>query len=220
MAHQLKHPMYLPRYLRPTPRVLSRARKHMRESLGDRLDAALSIGGWLADDEAAMLCYLARECPDGPIIEIGSFKGRSTVFIARGMKPSNTLFAVDPHEVILKATGATAWDVFNQTIDEWNLRPLVRVVREYSHHFRQSWTEPVAMAWIDGDHAYESARRDIDDWAPLVKPGGYLALHDTSPSHNESGSVRQAILDSEVLGRVGFRTVLELRNAWFMQRQG
>jgi predicted O-methyltransferase YrrM len=220
VSHQLKHPTFLPRYLRPTPRVLSLARRWTREALGDRLDAALAVDGWLAEDEAMMLCHLAHECPDGPIVEIGSYKGRSTVFLANGMKDSNTLVAIDPHEYVFKATGTTAWDAFNRTIDDWSLRPVVRVVRDYSHKVRSSWIEPVAMVWIDGDHAYESARRDIDDWAPLDKPGGYVAVHDTHPHYNNNGNVRRAIIESDVLECGGFRTLLELRNAWFMQRQG
>ena len=83
---------------------------------------------------------MAHICPQGPIVEIGSFRGKSTVFLARGMKHSNTLTAIDPHAMtesgkqiswkkrIDSLNGEaerqninTSWEAFNRTLRDWEI---------------------------------------------------------------------------------------------------
>lgn len=236
MASDVKHPTWLPRILRVPPRALRQARAFTRRTLGDTLDRALRVPGWLHPDQAALLCYGAHRCPDGLIVEIGSFKGRSTVFIAKGMKPTNRLHAVDPHlggTIGSRADVAAAkrlgtdnefkpdsWSVFNDTLDTWEIKDSVHIIRGYSHDARADWSEPIAMLWVDGDHRYDAVRQDIDDWVPLTCPGALMAFHDTHPNYGSDPgrSVRAAILDSGMLSSGQFETFLELRNLWMMRR--
>ncbi len=236
MASDIKHPSWLPRVLRPTPPRLRLARAFTGQRFGDDLPRAERIPGFLHADQAAALCHAAAICPDGPIVEIGSFKGKSTVFLGRGMKRSNSLHAIDPHistslgsrrdRAAARETGTdgappeTSWRTFNEILDTWKLTDRVHVIRGYSHEVRADWSEAIAMLWVDGDHSYEAVRRDIEDWLPLVVPGGFAAFHDTHASYGEdhTGSVRRAITDAALPTSGEFETYLELRNAWIFRR--
>ncbi len=238
MSSDVKFPRLLPRSLRPTPQRLVQARRFAEATFGDKLQSAHEIPGWLHADQAAMLCHIAHLCPAGPIVEIGSFKGKSTMFIGMGMKPTNTLTAIDPHLACsvgsradrkragIEGDAATAvdsqpsWERFHQTLRDWNLADRVTVARDYSHNYRPKWTGPIAFLWIDGDHTYEAVKQDIADWADLVVPNGFIGFHDTHHHYAGDGTVRRAIIDSGVLSQRGFSSYLELRNAWFMQRAG
>jgi hypothetical protein len=215
--------------VRPIPPRLREARDFTDEVFGETLAAARRIPGWLHPDQAAMVCHLARLCPDGPIVEIGSFKGKSTVFIARAMKKTNRLTAIDPH--LLTYAGderdldgryrneVTSWDDFQRTLHEWKLQDTVDVVRDYSHEVVKRWNAPIAFLWIDGDHREESVSRDIADWIDRVAPGGFAGFHDTHPGHAGHGGPRKALEKARFLADHGFETWLELRNAWFFRRR-
>ena len=236
MATDAKHPAWLPRAIRPTPSTLRRARAFTRSALGADLDKAHRIPGWLHPDQAAMLCYVAHICPDGPIVEIGSFKGKSTVFLGKGMKPTNTLHAIDPHIVTAigsrqdraaakragggNDSGDTSWSTFNNTLATWGIADKVTIIRAYSCDAQADFNDPIAMLWIDGDHAYEAVRQDIDDWVPLTMASGFVAFHDTHPKHlgYPGGSVLSAINDSGILESGGFQSFLQLRNTWILRR--
>lgn len=225
----VKFPSWLPRRVRPAPPRLREARAFTAGLLGESLEAARRIPGWLHPDQAAMVCHLARLCPDGRIVEIGSFKGKSTVFIARAMKTTNSLTAIDPH--LLTHAGderdldgryrneATSWDAFQETLREWKLRDAVEVIRDYSHGVVERWSDPIAFLWIDGDHREESVSRDIADWIDFVVPGGFAGFHDTHPRHAGHGGPRKALEKAGLLAGRGFETWLELRNAWFFHRR-
>ena len=236
MASDVKHPGWLPRALRPVPPTLKVARELIRRRLGENLSAAHRLPGYLHADEAAALCHLAEICPEGPIVEIGSFKGKSTVFMGTCMKPTNTLHAIDPHISVRigsrqdRATARkagtddgpreTSWHAFNEVLAKWNLTERVNVIRARSHDARADWNETIAMLWIDGDHTYDAVRQDIDDWTPLVAPAGFAAFHDTKSKYGRdlAVDVRRAIMDSAMTVSGEFETYLELRNLWIFRR--
>lgn len=228
-ATDIKYPTLLPRWARPVPVRLRDARAFTRRTLGDSFKAAKDLAGWLHPDQAAMICHLAHICPPGPIVEIGSFKGKSTVYIAHGMKDTNTFTAIDPHLSTLagsrrdrEATAdgeQTTWEPFNTVLRKWNITDRVNVIRDYSYNVRKTWNDPIAFLWIDGDHSYDAVKKDIEDWVDLVMPGGFLAFHDTHRDHAGHGGPRKAIHDTGVLSTRGFETYLELRNAWFMRKR-
>lgn len=242
MASDIREPAWMPRALRPAPPLLRDARATARRMFGDRLERARSIPGWLHPDHADTLCHLASVCPEGHIVELGSFKGKSTVFLATGMGAQRRMIAVDPHTLPLfgsrndraasdhsahEADAGHSWPVFLKTLEDWGVRDRISIERAFSYDFRQAFHEPIALLWIDADHSYAAVKRDIEDWVDLVMPGGYLAFHDTHPRRGhdlhqrgdaETRNVYDAITDSGLPDDRGFRTVLQLRNAWFMRR--
>lgn len=48
----------------------------------------------------------------------------------------------------------------------------------FSTEAAKGWDEPIDLMVIDGNHSVEAASRDLSDWAPMIRPGGHLVIHD------------------------------------------
>lgn len=146
-----------------------------------------SLEGLLAIQETQFLYNLATTAHR--VVEIGSFRGKSCVLMLEGAKAAgNTslhITCIDPHEPT--HFGSFTSDdntAFEQTIAARNFTARVTHLRmrssEAMPHFQASnHNTPIDILWVDGDHSYEGAKQDFADWAPLVKPGGIVAAHDT-----------------------------------------
>jgi hypothetical protein len=56
------------------------------------------VDGWMTPGQAATLFDAARRCaPAGSIVEIGSFRGRSTIVLASAAPDETQIVAIDPH---------------------------------------------------------------------------------------------------------------------------
>lgn len=134
------------------------------------------VPGWLGDEEAFALYELARGCTGrGAIVELGSWRGRSTICLALGSKdgPGVPVVAVDRH------TDKTFVD-FQENIRRAGIADLVRPIRATSDEAFAEFDEPIELIFIDASHKYEDVRRDFDQWVPLVVDGGTVAMHDTT----------------------------------------
>ncbi len=162
-------------------RALRRARIAL--SPGGRAHLRLhdSIQGQLAVEESRFLLHAARG--RRTIVEIGSYRGKSAAMLALGSAPAGHVTAIDPH-IRAEGAGTTAYcaddeHAFRQTMDRLGLAARVTHIVKASADARPDWPDtPIDLLWIDGDHSYEAVRRDLEDWAPLVRPGGILAAHD------------------------------------------
>jgi MMP 1-O-methyltransferase len=154
------------------------------------------VPGFLHPLEGFALSILAShgEGP-GEIVEIGSFKGRSTCFLAFGSKHANRgkVTAIDhfkgsaehqPGQTFADAdiarSGST-FGVFEENLRTHQLLDMVTAVKSSSVEAAKGWTKPVGLLFIDGDHAYEATRLDFETWSKFVPPGGYVAFHDVGP---------------------------------------
>lgn len=145
------------------------------------------IEGWLFDREAVLLYALAsRCCGRGCIVEIGSWKGKSTVCLAKGAEAGSRLkvYAIDPHVGSAEhhTEGATVWtlDRFRQNIRAAGAEDLVVPVVKTSLEAAGAFDQAVELLFIDGAHDYESVRQDFNVWSPKVVEGGVIAIHDTT----------------------------------------
>ena len=151
-----------------------------------------SIDGWLTDGQAAMLADAAAGCPpDGEIVEIGSFRGKSTIAAPSGACVASTIVAIDPHagndrgpqEIGGYADEAAADRVaFEKNLSAAGVRHRVRHVREFSDRAHGSVHGSIDVLYIDGAHRYRPARADIRDWGARVADGGELLIHDAFSS--------------------------------------
>jgi MMP 1-O-methyltransferase len=161
------------------------------------------VDGWLRNDEGVCLYDLARNCKgNGVIVEIGSWKGRSTIWLGRGSFSGTKakVYAVDPH------TGSTehkeyygkvnTYDEFAANIDKAELKSLVIPLVMSSQEAALGFTEPVEAVFIDGEHEYKSVRSDFELWSPKVIDGGYIAFHDTAAWRGVLKAVRELIYNS------------------------
>lgn len=132
----------------------------------------------------------ARDCPDnGHIIEIGSWKGKSSVFMAVEIINSNKQIKFDCidtwlgtandqcHKDIIKNINNKLFEVFLQNIKPVNniITPIRKTSEEASLLYED---ESVDIIFIDADHSEEAVKKDINLWLPKVKKNGILAGHD------------------------------------------
>lgn len=187
----------------------------LEAALNDAWTAAEKVPGFLLKDEARFLGMMAACAPrSGVIVEIGSFKGKSTVMLAKiaeryGLGP---VVAIDPHnfhnaelEEHRSTPEATSYDEFLRSIESAGVAPYVEVHRAFSTEVAKSWNRPIRLLWIDGDHSYAGAKADFDGFTPYVVPGGFVALHDAL--HEFPGPIRvfvEDILRSDRFGAAGF----------------
>jgi predicted O-methyltransferase YrrM len=146
-----------------------------------------TIDGWLNPKEARLLFELARECTGrGAIVEIGSWKGKSTICLGNGSRAGKgtKVHAIDPHtgspehsEMFGKVW---TFEEFRRNIDQAGLNDLVEAHVDFSTAVAKTFHEPVELIFVDGLHEYEGVRDDFEAWYPKVVDGGTMAFHDTT----------------------------------------
>lgn len=138
------------------------------------------IDGYLSDIEGHLLYSLASSCPPKcTIVEIGSFKGKSTICLGKALvqKKQCKIYAIDPHD---SNSHCSTFADFQTNIKNNRLEkvviPLVKTSQEAAHEFND---QSLDMIFIDGDHSYEAVKQDIELWLPKLKTGGIIAFHDS-----------------------------------------
>ena len=141
------------------------------------------VHGWLDPAESRLLFRLARDAdPAGSIVEIGSWQGRSTIWLAAGAKAGRgaRVVAVDPHRgTYLREGDESTEPALRHNLERAGVADRVDVLVATSEQAASTWSGPVSFLWIDGDHEYESARRDLLCWEQHLLPNAVVALHDT-----------------------------------------
>lgn len=178
-------------------------------------EAARNVPGFLMEAEARLLGTIAACAPaGGTIVEIGSFKGKSTVMLAKvtAHYGLGRVVAIDPHnfnsdELAGFKTGpeATSYREFLGNLETAGVAGQVEVHRAYSTDVAREWSRPIGFLWIDGDHSYKGAKADFDGFFSHVLPHGIVALHDAL--HEFSGPIRvfvEEMLRSDRFGAAGF----------------
>jgi predicted O-methyltransferase YrrM len=154
------------------------------------------VEGWLNLPEGRLLNRLARRCKGrGAIVEIGSFKGKSTIWLGHGSLAGRgqKIHAIDPHCGVIdrEQDGAgPTFAEFQRNIREAGVEKIVEPHVDFSDAVAREFSEPVELIFVDGLHDYESVRSDFEAWFPKVIEGGTMAFHDTT---GQSGAHRFAI---------------------------
>jgi hypothetical protein len=169
--------------------------------------------GFLTEREGRFLVMAAAGAPArGSILEIGSFKGKSTVGLASIARhyQLGTVVAVDPHTAPSETDPSlggqsTTWEDFLATVRSAGLDSYVEPHRAFSRELGQTWDRPLRLLWIDGDHTYEGVCLDFDLFSPFLVEGAIIAFHDTL--HEFDGPLRvfvEEVLSSDRFGPAGF----------------
>ncbi len=158
------------------------------------------VDGWLGPLEGRLLYRLAAAAdPSGAIVEIGSWEGRSTIWLAAGAQAGRgaRVVAVDPHVgTHLREPGRSTEQALRANLKRVGLAHRVDVRAETSEQAAGTWSGGVSLLWIDGDHAYESARRDLELWEPHLLADAVVALHDTFVFPGPERVVRELLVRS------------------------
>jgi len=173
-----------------------------------------NVEGYLAPNEIRFLALMAA-CPtaEGEILEIGSFKGKSTIVLAKSAALANEkafVNAVDPmtapSETDPDLAGAdSSLEDFRRNLSQHGVDGRVRFHQKFSHELSPDWKTPLRLLWIDGDHTYEGTKLDFDGFAPWLADGAIVAIHDVL--HEFEGGARvvaEKILASPHFGPCGF----------------
>jgi len=140
-----------------------------------------AVEGWLNPMEQIALLHmpLMVDHVEGALVEIGSFKGKSTVALALGSSlmsmRKRPVHAIDPFGLYMKQS---YYGTFMENVKKNGVTDYVIPIRKYSTEAYEECPRQIALLFIDGDHAYESVKHDITHYAPRVVPGGVLAFHD------------------------------------------
>ena len=123
----------------------------------------------------------------GRIVEIGSFRGRSTIVLRRAAAPEVEVVAIDPHgggdrgprEISPDAArGEADHEAFHANLRRAGVDAGVRHVRRTSQDALAEVEGAVELLYVDGAHRYRPARADIERWGERVAPGGTMLVHD------------------------------------------
>lgn len=148
------------------------------------------IQGWLSDVENRSLFEAAKRVGGtGVIVEIGSWKGRSTVCLALGSRAGAgaPVYAIDPHtgSPDLLREGETVWsyDEFMRNMREAHVEHIVRPMLTTGEEAAKDWAIPVSLLFIDANyHSYPLTLELLRVWIPHMRDGGIVALNNVTPS--------------------------------------
>jgi len=177
------------------------------------LDVALirSTKGFLDEEEGLHLYRIAAEAAvRGPCVEIGSYCGKSTIYIGTACRENRqVLFAIDHHRGSEEQQpGEEYFDPalfdprsgridtfrhFRETLARAGLEDTVAPIVCTSALAARGWATPLGLVFIDGGHAYETVLTDFNRWAPHVMPGGFLLFHDVFPDPSKGGPAPYAV---------------------------
>jgi predicted O-methyltransferase YrrM len=158
------------------------------------------VPGWLTDEEGEALYELARVCTGkGVIVEIGSWKGKSTVCLGLGSQAgaSVPVYSVDPH-------ADYRFGDFKANVERAGIADLVRPIASLSQPAADDFDEPIELLFVDGSHEYDLVLEDFEKWVPKVVDGGWVAFHDTTWTPGPRKVVGQAIYRSRRFKDVEF----------------
>ena len=171
---------------------------------------------------------------NAPIVEIGSYCGKSTIYLGMACKENNSIvFAIDHHtgseenqvgweyhdsELFDDETGRiNSFPSFRRNIRDANLEASVIPIVSSSVLVSEFWTIDLSMVFIDGGHSMEAAKADLDNWSDKVIHGGFLAIHDVFPNPDDGGRPPYEIYKLAITSKK-FKEVESVKSLKILQR--
>lgn len=144
------------------------------------------IDGWLTPDEGIFLYESAKKVKQkNAIVEIGSWKGRSTICLGKGAKDGNqaTVYAIDPHvgsSLHQNMFGSVdTFQEFTQNIRNAKVDQHIEPIRDTSENAIKNFGNSIEFIFIDGTHKFKFVNLDLKLWFPKVVNGGIIVFHDS-----------------------------------------
>lgn len=154
------------------------------------------IEGYITEKEMRFIALVsACSTAKGEILEIGSFKGKSTIVIAKSALLSNNpkVVSVDPltspsvTDPDLKGE-ESCYEDFIRNIKDAGVEQYIEFHQKYSYELAKDWNRKIRFLWIDGDHTYKGVKLDFDMFYPYLSNGAIVAIHDVL--HRSEGCLR------------------------------
>lgn len=173
-----------------------------------RREQAVAAKGFMPTDEGDALfdagIEAARSVPGAPLVEIGTYCGKSSIWLGSAAEATDTvLFTVDHHRG--SEENQAGWEhhdptlvdptvgkmdtlgIFRHTIAAAGLEAAVIAVVGDSPVVAAHWSTPCALVFIDGGHGAEPAHTDYEMWTPRIASGGLLCIHDVFENPADGG---------------------------------
>ena len=169
--------------------------------------------GFLDPDEGRKLYAIGQAAGRrGPGLEIGSYCGKSALYLGAGLRESGSvLFSIDHHrgseehqpgeeygddELIDPATGRVdTFRFFRQTLARGDLEQTVIPIVSPSEIVARQWATPLSLVFIDGGHSLAAAQTDYRVWSNHILPGGFLLIHDIFMDPAEGGQAPRHVYE-------------------------
>jgi len=198
----------------PRPAVAPAAPVQMRKSHMVPPTRICKIPGLTPESVALALADMAAQVPpDRAIVELGTYQGRTALFMAWGARQGQGahVYAIDPwdlpgkrgpynqsrggalgkHRKAFTDPGTRNWARYNVRANGYANR--VSLIRNFSVKAAEKWSAgPVGLLFVDGDHNYDAVRADVGAWAAHLAPDAVIAFDDYAATHPE---VIQAVDD-------------------------
>jgi MMP 1-O-methyltransferase len=186
----------------------------------DLMRAAEAATGFMPAGEGLALCETAAAYAHvGPVLEVGSYCGKSAIYLAAGAREAGQkVVTIDHHRgseehqpgweyhdpgLVDPAAGLIdTLPRLRATLVRAGLEDDVIAIVGRSPDVARLWRTPLGLLFIDGGHTDAAAQQDYDGWARWVAPGGALAIHDVFPDPADGGQApfriyQRALADGE-----------------------
>lgn len=175
-----------------------------------------NVAGLIRNEDGLFLEKMAADVGAGQvIIEIGPFTGKSTCFMARGVRESYAtkhIYSIDPWEFLdlpisgsgleIAKTRAEAHELFQDNVKKCGFSDIVTEFHGFSYDAANKWTSPsdIGLIYVDGDHKYMGVKADVDSWSPKLAVGSVMVFDD----YNRSNGVKMAVRELTSGGRFAY----------------
>lgn len=163
-------------------------------TLSPELRARLAaLEGLISPEVGMALASLAARVPAGlPIVELGSYRGKSTAYLAAGSFAVSDapVFAVDPWDTPGNITGRFGFAdpatllAFHAQLASVDLLRFVTPLRGFSTDVAKHWLRPIGLLYIDGSHTLADVLADVKAWGKFIPAGGVIAFDDYRTDRN------------------------------------
>jgi len=152
-----------------------------------------ALEGLIPNGMGERLAALAATVPSHlAIVEVGSYRGKSTAYLASGAKAGlgAHVYALDAWDLPGNTTGRYGYaddktrKLFHAQLDRAGVASQVTPIRAFSVDAAAKWKLPIGLLYIDASHLYHHVRQDHERWSKYVAPGGILAFDDYRTKNN------------------------------------
>ena len=168
------------------------------------IDAISKLKGFMPISEGtALLKWAQKFSKNGPIMEIGTYCGKSTIYLATGALQNNQfVYTIDHHEgseehqINEEYFDSETYDFIKKRVDTFpllikninklNIKNIIPIISE-SSRVSKNWETNLSMLFIDGGHSIESASNDYECWESKIIKGGALVIHDIFERPQDGG---------------------------------
>lgn len=187
--------------------------------------------GFIGAEEGLSLYDFAKNgSGKGVIVEIGSFKGKSAIWLANGSKrvKREKVYSIDPHNIAGLLSQTKIGDVyipkdsynsFLKNIKKARVEDWIIPIKDFSYKVAEKWNKPIRLLFIDGSHEYEDVKRDFLLWEPFVSKRGIIAFHDTLGKNSEIYPGVKKFIEEYLMNSKEFKIIKIVDSIIFFQKK-